>query len=363
MNIVNFSSSPASSPDSSTTWSLTAGDFETLSAGASLLGSGGGGDVWIGRSLLAVLRDDTAVEVVAPEALPAEARVVHVGSVGSPDVVAERLVDPSDIARAASAVAAAVSADARIDAIGCIEVGGLNALIAVLVAGHLGVPIIDGDLMGRAFPRIHMTLLAAHGHPSTPLAVVSPAGDVAVVHDGSPRRIEAMLAALVDSVGAAAALAIYPVTAGHLGEIGMRRSLSRCLEIGRSFLAHAGGEATELTRVLGGRPVAVGVVEQIRPGDEAEPGSITVTNSVRGSVARIDFIDEFLGVTVDGVCLARTPEIIIALDGTTNRPLRCDEIVRGRSVVVATLPSIHEWPGDAVSLVGPAAYGLDLGED
>ncbi|MFJ3819681.1 S-methyl thiohydantoin desulfurase domain-containing protein [Streptomyces nodosus] len=42
-------------------------------------------------------------------------------------------------------------------AVGVIEIGGLNAVAAVLAAARLGAPVLDGDLMGRAFPRINRT--------------------------------------------------------------------------------------------------------------------------------------------------------------------------------------------------------------
>nr|WP_252199470.1 DUF917 domain-containing protein [Brevibacterium sp. RIT 803] len=340
---------------------MTPDDFEPLAAGSALLGSGGGGDGRIGQNLLSVLPSDTNVEVVTAEALPDDAGVVHVGTAGSPDVVSERLLDPADFARAAEAIAELVGRE--VDAIGCIEIGGLNALIGVLVAAHLGVPIVDGDLMGRAFPRIQMTLLSAHGQQSTPLSLVSPSQDVALLKDGSPRRVEAMLTAIISAMGGAAAAALYPVRAAQLRSIGMGRSLSHCLDIGRAFLENVDRETAELANVIGGQVVAEGVVEEIRGGDEPDLSSLTVVNSMFQSTARVDFIDEFLAVTVDGVCVAKTPEIIIVLNRTTNRPLRCDEVIRGQSVVVSTLPSIHEWPKEALPLVGPKAYGLDLEED
>lgn len=338
-------------------WSLTSRDFDSLAAGAALLGSGGGGDGRIGQNLLSSLPPEASVVAVRADGLPDDASVVHVGTVGSPDVVSERLLDPADFAQAAETVAGLVGRD--VDAIGCVEVGGLNALISVLVSAHLGVPIVDGDLMGRAFPRIHMTLLSAHGRRSTPLSLVSPSRDAAVLKDGSPRRLEAMLSAIVSSMGGAAALAVYPVFAAELRQIGMGPSLSHCLDIGRAFRRNMHCKTTELIEVIGGQLVAEGVVEEVRNGNLS---SLTVVNNRRRSTARIDFIDEFLAVTVDGAPAASTPEIIIVVDRTANRPLRCDEVTRGLSVVVATLPNIHEWPEDALSLVGPAAFGIEIVE-
>ncbi|WP_420095454.1 DUF917 domain-containing protein [Brevibacterium sediminis] len=338
-------------------WSLTPHDFDSLAAGAALLGSGGGGDGRIGQNLLSIVPPETSVAVVPADELPDDASVVHVGTVGSPDVVSERLLDPADFARAAETVAELVGRD--VDVIGCIEIGGLNALISVLVSAHIGVPIVDGDLMGRAFPRIHMTLLSAHGRECAPLSLVSPSRDVAVLKDGSPRRLEAMLSAVVSSMGGAAALAVYPVLGEELQQIGMGPSLSHCLDIGRAFRRNVHSKTTELIDFIGGQLVAEGAIEEVRNGNLS---SLTVVNDLRRSAARIDFMDEFLAVTVDGAPVASTPEIIIVLDRTTNRPLRCNEVTRGLSVVVSTLPNIHEWPEGALSLVGPEAFGMDVGE-
>ncbi|MFF7140058.1 MULTISPECIES: S-methyl thiohydantoin desulfurase domain-containing protein [Streptomyces] len=72
-------------------------------------------------------------------------------------------------------------------AVGVIEIGGLNAVAAVLAAARLGAPVLDGDLMGRAFPRINRTTVAVTGHRAAPPALVGPGADTVIVPTASRR--------------------------------------------------------------------------------------------------------------------------------------------------------------------------------
>lgn len=44
-----------------------------------------------------------------------------------------------------------------------IEIGGVNSLIPVAVAAMKGIPILDGDAMGRAFPEAQMVTFHLDG--------------------------------------------------------------------------------------------------------------------------------------------------------------------------------------------------------
>lgn len=53
-------------------------------------------------------------------------------------------------------------------AIGCFEIGGSNAMEPLVLAGDLGLPVVDADGMGRAFPELQMYVPAIEGHDVTP---------------------------------------------------------------------------------------------------------------------------------------------------------------------------------------------------
>lgn len=340
---------------------LTAAHVPALAAGATLLGSGGGGEVATGALLLRLGVAKAPLAVVPASALAPDTLVVHVGLAGAPDVIAERLTDPDDFAHAVHRVASDVGGTAG--AVGVIEVGGLNAVVAAMAAARLGLPLVDGDLMGRAFPRIDQTVATLHGLPLPPLAMVGPGGDTVVIPACSRRLAEPLLRANLLALGGAAALAGYPMRADALAAVGVPGSVSACLRAGRCFLAAVGdaGVTPEgLAAALDAELLAVGRAEEIVPRQDLSPGWATLTDRRTGAVVRVDLLDEYLAVTVDGVPRATCPQIIAAVDPSARRVVRADQIRLGDHLILLRLPALHDWPAEAAALVGPAAFGLDL---
>lgn len=331
---------------------------DALAAGATLLGSGGGGNVDLAEQLVrhGVRRRPVVVRRAAD--LPPDAHVVHVGVAGAPDVLAERLIDPRDMAIAARAVADQTGG--RLDAVGIIEIGGLNALAGVVAAGELGLPVVDGDLMGRAFPSINKTTMALAGGSAAPLSVVGPAGDTVVVTTSSAAAAERLLSSTAGAFGGAAALALYPTTAAELTRTGIAGSLSACVALGAAFHASPARQVADLAEHLGGSMLFEGRVDEIRPRDGVLPGSITVSDRTTGSAARVDLLEEFLAVTVDGITRACTPDVVVGIDPTSGGVLGTTQIRPGQLLSLISLPALHPWPASADDVVGPRAFGLDL---
>lgn len=343
---------------------ISAEHVDALASGATLLGSGGGGDVALGALLLRRMLEREGAEpvpVIASDELPVDALVVHAGVGGAPDVLAERLVDPDDCARAVEAVVAQTGG--RLAAVGVIEIGGLNALMGVIAAARLGVPVIDGDLMGRAFPRLDQATLTVAGHPIAPMALVGPLGDTVLVTRSSAAAAQALMVSSAAAFGGAATLAMFPTTAGTLVEHGVRRSLSVCVGLGRAFLAvDADAPATVAAEQIGGRLLCEGRVDQVRPREGRVPGSITLIDRHTGGVVRVDHLEEYLAVTIDGRTVVSAPEVIVALDHRARCPIRTDEVRLGQSLALATLPALHDWPSEVAAAVGPAGFGLRVEE-
>ncbi|MET8825590.1 DUF917 domain-containing protein [Streptomyces sp. NPDC004610] len=338
---------------------LTAGEVPALAAGAALLGSGGGGNVSAGARLLRHALDargGDGVPVVRADGLPPDTLIVHVGLIGAPDVLEERLFAAEDFGRALRAVEETVGGVAG--AVGVIEIGGLNALTPPLAAAHLGLPVVDGDLMGRAFPRLFQTTLALHGRPAEPIAVVGPGGDTVVVRRCTARRAERIVRANAAALGGAAAIALYAVTAADLTAYGIPGSLGRCVTLGAGFLAARDAPVDTLCARLGARLLGQGRVDEIVPRDGTVPGSATLLDRVSGAVLRVDLLDEYLTVAVDGRTVAATPEVVVALDPAGRAPVHCDQLRPGQQLALLRLPPLVRWPRTADGLVGPAAYGL-----
>ncbi|CAM4353559.1 hypothetical protein VIAG107301_12390 [Vibrio agarivorans] len=70
----------------------------------------------------------------------------------------------------------------KIDATFPIEVGGFNSLIPILVAAQKGIPVVDCDAMGRAFPESQMVTFFLDGLPSAPNTLADEKGNVVTIH-------------------------------------------------------------------------------------------------------------------------------------------------------------------------------------
>jgi len=61
----------------------------------------------------------------------------------------------------------------KIDAVLCGEAGGINSTTPFVVAAASGLPLVDGDGMGRAYPELQMETFTLHGVSATPMLAVA----------------------------------------------------------------------------------------------------------------------------------------------------------------------------------------------
>ena len=138
---------------------LTEVDIEALRVGTWILGTGGGGDPYYGYLCLKKLyAEGRVVEVIDPMDLPDHAFVAAVNQMGSPMPAEERLTDPATVTRAIRVMEE--YAGIRFTAVMPWEIGGGNAFQPLMAAAMLGLPVVDADAMGRAFPEAQMTSFA-----------------------------------------------------------------------------------------------------------------------------------------------------------------------------------------------------------
>ena len=63
----------------------------------------------------------------------------------------------------------------------CAEIGGANSVEPLVTGAELGLPIVDADGMGRAFPELQMFLPFVLGSSPYPAAVGDEKGNVVAV--------------------------------------------------------------------------------------------------------------------------------------------------------------------------------------
>src|SRR5690606_28186406 len=135
---------------------ITIQDLEDITMGSTILATGGGGDpdiglLWARR----ILEDQHEIVLIDPEDVPDDELVAFVGTLGAPLVLTEKPPGGNEVFESLKAISNYLGQ--KVNAIIPAEAGGVNTIIPLAVAGALGLPVIDADGMGRAFPELHMT--------------------------------------------------------------------------------------------------------------------------------------------------------------------------------------------------------------
>ena len=308
------------------------GWLRALADGASLLGSGGGGDCELGHAMVAhrLSQAGATSSIIGVPQLDPTDLVVHVALYGSPEVVAEQVPGGDEFGRAVAELSQRLGREAR--AIGTVEIGGINALIPFLAAADLGLPVVDSDLMGRAFPRLTQNTLAIGPGSPGPVVLMGSTGTTVVLDGLSWANTDAMVHDVVGSMGGSAATALFAMSSRSLTDQGIIGSVSRAIRMGQALSNLLPGASMEdVARALDFSLLLRGKVLDV----VISPGglrNIIVEDDDLRRVGRIDAMDEFVSVAIDGRTAADLPDAIVVLDEEDLRPAQVDTVHVGQRV-------------------------------
>jgi DUF917 family protein len=176
------------------TYTFTPQDIEPLLEGLAILGTGGGGAPDWGREIMAqdfaVGRQPTIIDL---DEIADDATVVSGGIMGSVKVLEdletaqitarwEERFELLEVTRVMEDILGR-----PIDHVVPFEVGGVNTPVILSLGARLGIPIIDGDALGRSAPETQMTSLIGHGVSLTPMPLIDYRGNVVIVDQASYR--------------------------------------------------------------------------------------------------------------------------------------------------------------------------------
>ena len=313
-------------------WELEEGDLAPIATGAAILGTGGGGNPYLG--LLRARRLAHAggrFRVLDPDELPDDALVCTAGGMGAPVVSYEKLAGGEEEAEAVRALERHLGR--RFDAIAPLEMGGGNSMVALVVGALLGIPVLDGDGMGRAFPELQMITYLIYGGQPWPAALADEKGCRLVV-DAVPdaHALERIARAATVALGGHVGLATCVMDGAHARSTCVPRTLTLAKRIGEAV---AGARASlddpveAIAAVTGGRRLFSGkIVDVLRRTDGAFVRGTAVVESV-GTGARgrleVEFQNENLIARLDGRILAVVPDLITLVDAETGEPITTED--------------------------------------
>eukprot|EP00878_Enallax_costatus_P039678 GHUV01045559.1.p1 GENE.GHUV01045559.1~~GHUV01045559.1.p1 ORF type:complete len:375 (+),score=112.12 GHUV01045559.1:137-1126(+) len=180
--------------------------------------------------------------------LPDDAYVCDVGGMGAPTVSAEKL-DSFECSAAVQGLSEVLPRP--VTALLCAEVGGGNALEPLAVGLERGLPVVDADLMGRAFPELQMTTASIAGVPLTPAAMSDDKGNTLVLTcTASPPWAERVMRAACTEMGCSVGLASTPMTGKTAKQVVVPGSLSLAWHLGMSVMTSHASKSDPVTDIL-----------------------------------------------------------------------------------------------------------------
>lgn len=255
----------------------------------------------------------------------------------------------------------------RISAVTATELGGFNAAIALFIGAQMGLPVVDGDLIGRAAPELHQCSVHVFGIPMYPSVIVSETGNKVVIREYSDiDDYESIARYLSVLAGRFVAVVDTPLTLEDAERALIKGTLSKCLNLGRAVREAREAREDPVERArgeLGGWEIFSGVVEDFRWKDERGfmIGEVKLKGSGRweGHEFKGWIMNEHIIAWLDGDPIVMPPDLIMFLsddgEGVTNAELGVGTSVR---VLAAKAPDVWRTPR-GLELFGPRRFGFD----
>lgn len=348
-------------------YQVTQSDLEAIALGGAFLGTGGGGDPYIGKLMARqAIAEHGPVTVIAADEVADDTLCVPVFMMGAPTVMLEKLPSGDEILKALAELETFLGKKAG--ALICVEAGGLNSTIPFMVAAATGLPLIDGDGMGRAFPELQMVTFTMHGIASSPMVVADDKGNSALMSTISNLWTERLARVVAVQMGGAALVAAFPMSGADMKKALLHGTMTTIRDIGNTILSerkasrHPGAALRAMTggaHLFTGRVVDV---ERATKGGFAR-GKLTLRgiDDFAGQEFLIHFQNEFLlAETATGAPICMTPDLICALDADMGLPVTTEQMRYGMTVEFSAIPADPQWHTPAgLELAGPKYFGYD----
>ena len=402
-------------------WILSEWDIECIVVGAGILGCGGGGSPHIGRlRAMEVVRKGKEIRIVTPEFLlrnshPENDLVAAIAFMGAPLIIYEQLVSSVETTGALQCMADLYQiglykdntilnkqgveiktkagltyiddyqphikgediteskrlSNKSIKAVMSAEIGGMNALEPLLVGARLGIPVVDADGMGRAFPELQMYTPYMYGLKPYPAALVDDKNRRAVTLESlSGKQLENHFRDVVIEMGCCGGLALSPLTVSDVTTKCTQHSVSGAWRLGNAILKARLEKKSPIDAILAIETAIHVLTGKISDVIRETSGGFNVGRVI------IEGLDEFVEQKIliefqnenlviipldkdgnPGKSIACVPDMISIIDADTAEPIPTEEVRYGTrvSVVVIACQSILRTP-TALKFIGPQAF-------
>ena len=349
-------------------WIVTEEDLEDIAVGAGILGTGGGGNPYRGKLLARRhVRAGARVPVVPLDAVPDDALGVSVGGMGAPVIGIERIIRGDEAYVALRTLERRLGRPVTHVVPG--EVGGSNSTIPMVVSALSGLPVVDADGMGRAFPELQQTTFFIEGGRPSPAALCDYRHSTTVFDElPDARTLERVARAVTVAMGGAASFAFAPMSGAEMKRMAIPGTLSLARRVGAAVRAarrahidpvSAACDATGGMRIFHGK--VTDVHRRLVAGFARGELRLDGLGEWRGRSLRVAFQNENLIAWEDDAVAATAPDLVCLVDELTAEPVTTEVVRYGLRVAVLGIPAPPLLRTEqALAVVGPRAFGYDV---
>lgn len=345
---------------------ITHDDLDALAIGAGILGTGGGGNPYIGKiHAQRLLADGGVIQVIPPDEVDDTALITTVGFIGSPVVSVERIKRGDEPLRALRGLEAHIGR--AFDYVIPGEIGGANSMSPMTCGAMAEIPVVDGDGMGRAFPELQMDTFAIYGIPMTPAAIADPR-DHFTLFDRltDAHTLERYARAVTIEMGGSAGYAFPVMTGLQLKQTVVPGTISLAIDLGNAVLEARQRNHSAIDAILdtsGGEILFTGKISDVNRrllGGFAR-GTVIIdgVETDQHSTLTIEFQNEYLIARDDnGHALAVVPDLICIVATDDGEPVTTEILRYGMRVTVIGVPAPEAIRTPrALEVIGPEAFG------
>jgi DUF917 family protein len=337
---------------------ITINDINNLAKGAAFLGSGGGGDphyeIAMAKNQLMQYGD---ADLISVDQLNDDDLILPMAFVGAPLVTKEKLPSGIEITKILEIFERHYGKKPA--AIMSGEIGGGNALTPLLAASKEKIKIIDGDLLGRAFPELQMASPNIFKARLREFFTCDSLGNSTIIEGKTAQDIERIARSIAVACGSSMMMGMYIMNGKEAKEYIIRNSVSKAIEIGR-ILNSTEKPLCDLIDKTDGKYIATGNIididQQIING--FLNGFILIKSG--NNIYKIDYQNEYLAIYRNNELIISTPDIIAILDQVTMKPITSESLIFGLRVIIVSIRADDIWYSEeGLKLVGPKAFNIE----
>lgn len=342
-------------------------EVEDIALGASLLGAGGGGDPYYGKLMaIGAIKECGPVDLISPEEVPDDAIILPIAMMGAPTVLCEKGTGGQEYKVIHDMVSQYLGKP--VYAVMPMEAGGVNSMLPVAAAARLGLPMVDCDGMGRAFPELQMVTFTIGGVNATPMALTDEKGNSVIFNTITNKWTEELARAVTMSCGGSVTVGLYIIDGATMKKYGVKDIVTRSENLGKAIRevknhADMTPEEAFLKASEGYRLFKGKISDVLRETNGAFNLGHVLLDGIgeyRGQKAEVTFQNENIAASVDGEILATAPDLICIVDTETFVPVTTEALKYGKRVMVVGLKCYEMWrTEEGLELVGPRYFGVD----